>query len=56
MRFYFQKIGEHFQELALLAMVFVPLDRTLATRSLLLIEGACVVMLFIGIETERRAR
>lgn len=57
MRFYLQKIGSHFQELAVLAMVFVPLDaHNLARREIVAVYALSAVMLFAGIEMERRTR
>ena len=57
MKFYLHKIGGHFQELAVLAMVFVPLDaHGLTKRAVSLLYVGCCVMLFVGIELERRYR
>jgi hypothetical protein len=35
MPFYLRKIGEHLQELAILAMVFVPLDHGLTAHQMM---------------------
>lgn len=54
MRFYLRKIGEHLQELAVLAAVFVPLDAHLTSGKVLVLWGGCGVIITIGIEMERR--
>jgi hypothetical protein len=57
MRFYLHKIGGHLQELAVLAMVFVPLDyHGLTLRQGVFLFGVCCVMMVFGIEMERRTR
>lgn len=56
MRFYLNKIGGHLQELAILAMVFVPLDRHLNLKDSLLLYVPLAIILLAGIETERRTR
>jgi hypothetical protein len=55
MRFYLHKIGGHLQELAILAMVFVPLDRGVTARKMIVLWGICGTILMVGIEMERRA-
>lgn len=56
MRFYLNKIGGHLQELAVLAVVFIPLDRHLETPQILELCALCAAILFVGIEIERRTR
>lgn len=56
MRYYLHKIGGHLQELAVLAMVFVPLDRRLTTEQIVVLYATCGVILLVGIELERRTR
>lgn len=56
MRFYIHKIGEHLQELAVLAAVFVPLDRSLTIHQIVMLWVACGVIIIGGIEMERRTR
>lgn len=56
MRFYLHKIGGHLQEVAVLAAVFVPLDRNLTTTDKLITWAACGAIITIGIEIERRNR
>ena len=53
-RFYLRKIGEHMQEFAVLAAVFVPLDMKLTIRNILVLWIACGAIIIIGIEMERR--
>ncbi len=54
-KFYIKKIGEHLQELGILALVFVPLDRALSAGKTLLLLGVCSAVIVAGIEMERRA-
>jgi hypothetical protein len=56
MRFYIRKIGEHLQELAVLAVIFVPLDHHLTTRGIIYLAVGCGAILVAGIEMERRAK
>jgi hypothetical protein len=57
MRFYLYKIGGHLQELAVLAMVFVPLDyQGLTVKQGVLLFVVCCVIMGLGIEMERRTR
>jgi hypothetical protein len=56
MRFYLHKIGGHLQEIAVLAAVFVPLDRNLTLHESLMLWGFCGAILIVGIEMERRTR
>lgn len=56
MRFYINKIGGHLQELAVLAAVFVPLDRNLTSHERLMLWGFCGAIITVGIEMERRTR
>lgn len=55
MKFYLRKIGEHLQELAVLAAVFVPLDAHLTNGKVLVLWVGCGVIITMGIEMERRA-
>lgn len=55
MKFYIRKVGEHLQELAVLAAVFVPLDAHLTTSEKLIMWAGCGVIITVGIEMERRA-
>lgn len=45
MRFYLNKIGGHLQELAVLAMVFVPLDLHLNLHAVIALWGGGIVVL-----------
>lgn len=57
MKFYLHKIGGHLQELAVLAMVFVPLDsHGLTSVQLVLLVAICIAIMMVGIELERRTR
>lgn len=56
MRFYLNKIGGHFQELAILALVFVPLERSLTHPQIVELGAACAAIIVAGIEMERRTR
>jgi hypothetical protein len=56
MRFYISKIGGHLQELAVLALIFVPLDRHLTVHQYMVEAPICAVIIMIGIEMERRVR
>ena len=57
MRFYLHKIGEHLQEFAVLAMVFVPLDlHNLSPHTVLSLYVISSLVLLLGIELERRTR
>jgi len=56
MRFYLNKIGSHLQELAVLALVFVPLDGHLTHKGIGVLCASCVFTMAVGIETERRTR
>ncbi len=53
MRFYLNKIGGHFQELAILALVFVPLERSLTHPQIVELGAACAAIIVAGIEMER---
>jgi hypothetical protein len=55
MRFYLRKVAGHLQELAVLAAVFVPLDRNLTNRQSLMVWGFCGAIIVVGIEIERRS-
>jgi hypothetical protein len=55
LNFYLHKIGGHLQELAVLAMVFVPLDaHNLTRREILFLYVGSAAMLLAGIEMDRR--
>jgi hypothetical protein len=56
MGFYFHKIGEHLQRLAVLAIVLVPLDRRLTLHQVVVSWVVFTVIVLIGIEVERRTR
>jgi hypothetical protein len=56
MRFYLHKIGGHLQELAVLALVFVPLDSHLTHKGIAVLCASCVFTMVVGIEMERRTR
>jgi hypothetical protein len=56
MRFYFQKIGEHLQKLAVLAIVLVPLKRHLTIHQVVVSWVVFSVIALVGIQVERRAR
>ena len=56
MKFYLHKTGEHLQELAILALVFVPLDRHLTMHGIAVLAMPCTAILLVGIEMERRTR
>jgi hypothetical protein len=53
-QFYIKKIGQHLQELAILGLIFIPLDKGLTGKQLLLTLATCSVAVVIGIEMERR--
>ncbi len=56
MRFYLNKIGGHLQELAVLAIVFVPLDGHLTHHGIVVLGVCCAFIIAVGIEMERRTR
>jgi hypothetical protein len=56
MRFYLHKIGGHLQELAVLVLVFVPLDSHLTHHGIAMLGASCAFTMIVGIEMERRTR
>jgi len=56
MRYYLNKIGGHLQEIAVLAAVFVPLDRNLTVHQSIMSWCLCGAIIAVGIEMERRTR
>jgi hypothetical protein len=55
MRFYLQKIGEHLQKLAVLAIVVVPLERHLTIHQVVVSWAVFSVIALLGMQVERRA-
>jgi hypothetical protein len=55
MRFYLHKIAGHLHRLAVIAIVFVPLDRRLTIHQITVLCVICGALLLACLEMERRA-
>jgi len=55
-QYYTRKIGQHLQELGILLLVFIPLERGLTIKQILVVFTICTTIVIVGIEMERRTK